>query len=306
MKTFGLGAVVAAAMVLGGCEMQTFDLIDLRQTAVSGGTPFTQALQKEYLELANYEAGEYDWVDSDEWAEKGLMAAGGTAPAVEHPDRWQRSTPGMAPTRERLLAVFAADATQRFPALAAKAQVLYDCWLEEQDEGWQTERIEGCRDGALAALEELEEGMKPKPMAKPEPAPQPMAKPAPEPAPQPMVKAEPTPPAPQVMSFIVFFDFDSAKVTPQAGRILDDVAAAYKQGNKTIVQLAGHADRSGTEAYNQRLSQRRAEAARAALIQRGVPVGGIRTAAFGETRPRVPTPDGVREQENRRVEVEIR
>ncbi len=296
MKTFGLGAVVAAAMVLGGCDMHTFDLIDLRQTAVSGGTPFTQALQKEYLELANYEAGEYDWVDSDKWAEKGLMAADGTAPAVELPDHWQRSTPGMAPTRERLLAVLAADATQRFPALAAKAQVLYDCWLEEQDEGWQSERIEGCRDGSLAALEELEQGMKPKPMAKPEP----------QPAPQPMVKAEPAPPAPQVMSFIVFFDFDSAKVTPQAGRILDDVAAAYKQGNKTIVQLAGHADRSGSEPYNQRLSMRRAEAARAALIQRGVPVGGISTAAFGETRPRVPTPDGVREQENRRVEIEIR
>ncbi|MFQ5955047.1 MAG: OmpA family protein [Kiloniellales bacterium] len=301
MKTFGLGVVVAATMVLAGCEMHTFDLIDLRESEVGGGTPFTQALHKEYLELANHEADvEYDWVDADEWAEKGLMAAAGQAPEPELPQNWQRSTPGMAPTRDRLMAVFAKNATEKFPDLAARAQVQYDCWLEEQDEAWQTDRIEACRDAFLAALEELEEGMKPKPPPKPEP----MVKP--EPPPKPMVKVEPAPPPPRVMSFIIFFDFDSAAITPQAGRILDEVAVAYKEGKRTIVELAGHADRSGPEAYNQRLSQRRAEAAKAALIQRGVPVDAIATSAFGETRPRVPTPDGVREQENRRVEIEVR
>ncbi len=148
----------------------------------------------------------------------------------------------------------------------------------------------------------IEDGLKPAPpIVEVEPPP-----PPPKPAPPPIVKVEPVPPPPQPMSFIVFFEFDSATITPPAGRILDDVAAAYRDGKKATVALDGHADRSGSNAYNQRLSQRRAGAAKAALVERGVPVDAIATAAFGETRPRVATADGVRQQENRRVEIEIR
>ena len=71
----------------------------------------------------------------------------------------------------------------------------------------------------------------------------------------------------------------------------------------TRIEVAGHADRSGTPQYNQRLSQRRADAVRAYLSGRGIPDGVIATEAFGESRPRVDTADGVREVQNRRVEV---
>ena len=284
MRTLGLVAIAAAAMALAGCDLHTYDVIEIRDTEASGGTAFTQALHQEYRQLAIYEADvEYDWIDADKWAEKGLMAAVGEAPAPEFSRNWQRSTADMDPARERMMGLFADTATEKFPAAAARAQVQYDCWLEEQDEAWQTERIEACRDNFLQALAMIEDGMKPAP-------------PPPKPAPLP----------PQPMSFIIFFDFDSATITPQAGRILDDVAAAYREGRKTIVALDGHADRSGSNAYNQRLSERRAGAAKAALVTRGVPVDAIATAAFGETRPRVATADGVRQQENRRVEIEIR
>ena len=67
--------------------------------------------------------------------------------------------------------------------------------------------------------------------------------------------------------------------------------------------LAGHADRSGSASYNVGLSQRRADAVRAYLAGRGVPDGSISTSAFGEERPLVQTEDGVREPQNRRVEI---
>jgi outer membrane protein OmpA-like peptidoglycan-associated protein len=72
------------------------------------------------------------------------------------------------------------------------------------------------------------------------------------------------------------------------------------------VLVEGHADRSGPESYNLALSQRRAEAVAAALRARGVPGDAMSLQAFGETRPRVPTADGVREPQNRRVEILFR
>jgi len=67
--------------------------------------------------------------------------------------------------------------------------------------------------------------------------------------------------------------------------------------------LAGHADRSGSTSYNVGLSQRRADAVRSYLSARGVPDTRISSEAFGESQPRVPTADGVRELQNRRVEI---
>jgi outer membrane protein OmpA-like peptidoglycan-associated protein/opacity protein-like surface antigen len=113
------------------------------------------------------------------------------------------------------------------------------------------------------------------------------------------------PPAPMVAvgPFIVFFDWDRSDITPQAAAILDNAAAAYQQTGQAQVVLAGHADRSGSADYNVGLSQRRADAVRSYLAGRGVPSGAIATEAFGESRPLVETADGVREPQNRRVEI---
>jgi outer membrane protein OmpA-like peptidoglycan-associated protein len=113
------------------------------------------------------------------------------------------------------------------------------------------------------------------------------------------------PPAPvvNVGPFIVFFDWDRSDITPQAAAILDNAAAAYQQTGQAQVVLAGHADKSGSADYNVGLSQRRADAVRSYLAGRGVPSGAIATEAFGESRPLVETADGVREPQNRRVEI---
>jgi len=132
----------------------------------------------------------------------------------------------------------------------------------------------------------------------PAPAPQPVAQPAPAPAPA----APPPAPAP-VRDFLVFFDFNSDAITPQAEAILREAAANARQLGNTRIVATGHADRSGSAAYNMGLSQRRADAVRTALVRLGLQTGEIQTVAKGEADPLVATPDGVREPQNRRVQI---
>ncbi len=102
---------------------------------------------------------------------------------------------------------------------------------------------------------------------------------------------------------IVYFGWDEDTLTDRARETLDGVVANYRRGGQTQVVLAGHADRSGAAGYNVGLSQRRANRVRDYLVAGGVPASSLTTQAFGETRPAVDTADGVREPDNRRVEI---
>jgi outer membrane protein OmpA-like peptidoglycan-associated protein/opacity protein-like surface antigen len=121
----------------------------------------------------------------------------------------------------------------------------------------------------------------------------------------PVVETPPPPPPPQCVAgpFMVFFDWDRDEITPQASAILDNAASAYQTCGQAQVMIAGHADRSGSDQYNVGLSQRRAANVRSYLAGRGIPDGVMTTEAFGESRPLVETADGVREPQNRRVEI---
>jgi outer membrane protein OmpA-like peptidoglycan-associated protein len=120
------------------------------------------------------------------------------------------------------------------------------------------------------------------------------------------VAAPPPPPPPRTAkSFIVFFDFDRSNITAQAQATINDAVAAAKAGNSTRITLTGHTDRSGSEQYNQALSVRRGEAVKAAMIRGGIPANAIVVIGRGESQPLVPTADGVREPQNRRVEIVI-
>ena len=117
----------------------------------------------------------------------------------------------------------------------------------------------------------------------------------------------PPPPPPQVTCnsgpYIVFFDWDKSNLRPDAAGVLDNAFAQYANCGNAKVMLAGHADKSGAATYNVGLSQRRNSTVRAYLESKGVSGGAISTEAFGESAPLVQTADGVREVQNRRVEV---
>jgi OmpA-OmpF porin, OOP family len=103
--------------------------------------------------------------------------------------------------------------------------------------------------------------------------------------------------------YIVFFEWDKSDITPEAASILDNAVSAYTNCGNAQVMLAGYTDTSGTPRYNLGLSQRRADAVKAYLSGRGIADSVITTQAFGETNLRVQTADGVRELQNRRVEI---
>lgn len=125
---------------------------------------------------------------------------------------------------------------------------------------------------------------------------EPAAPPPPPPPPPPVVECNKGP-------YIVFFDWDKSDITPEAATILDSAVSAYGNCNSVPIMLAGYTDRSGTPKYNLGLSARRNDSVRAYLTSHGIPDGSISSQAFGEANPRVPTADGVRELQNRRVEI---
>jgi OOP family OmpA-OmpF porin len=117
----------------------------------------------------------------------------------------------------------------------------------------------------------------------------------------------PPPAAPSVAppSFMVFFDWDRANLSDQALNTIRQAAAAFKSKGNARITATGHTDKSGPEAYNMALSLRRANAVKDALVREGVPAAAIAVIGRGEANPLVQTADGVREPQNRRVEIVV-
>jgi len=125
--------------------------------------------------------------------------------------------------------------------------------------------------------------------------------------------APPPPPAPAAVpaqaparSYLVFFDWDKATLTDRARQIIAEAAANSTKVQYTRIEVNGYTDTSGTHQYNMGLSIRRARAVQAELIKDGVPANAITIQGFGDTHLLVPTGPGVREPQNRRVEIIIR
>lgn len=127
---------------------------------------------------------------------------------------------------------------------------------------------------------------------------------APPPAPPPPPPPPPEPP-PAPKEFIVFFGHDKANLTAEAMGVVREAAMAFKATGAANIRVVGHTDRSGSDAYNQELAMRRANTVRGALAGEGVPDGAISVDGRGESDPMVPTDDGVREPQNRRVNISI-
>jgi outer membrane protein OmpA-like peptidoglycan-associated protein len=115
--------------------------------------------------------------------------------------------------------------------------------------------------------------------------------------------AAPAPNAPETRTYLVFFDWDRADLSDRARQIVAAAATASTQVTTTRIEVNGYTDLSGTAAYNQALSVRRAKTVEAELVRDGVADGAISIHGFGESNPLVPTAKGVREPQNRRVEI---
>jgi outer membrane protein OmpA-like peptidoglycan-associated protein len=106
-------------------------------------------------------------------------------------------------------------------------------------------------------------------------------------------------------TMMIFFDWGKPDPRGDDAATLDRAASAWRANPEARLQLSGHTDRSGSAPYNRLAARRRAEAVRNQLVERGVPMAAISIVPYGEARPLVPTEDGVREVQNRRVEIHI-
>lgn len=270
------GSILA---ILGLTACSTASLEELRQAEPSND-PFRQMLAQKYLAFAESEVAQYDWWSAKHFADKGLETIYGRTITPEIPAEWgikPEIATDMNHAREQLLGLIGSPAWQQDPILSAKAFYYYDCWVEQQGEGWQEDDIASCREGFYRSVKTL------------------------------LGAPQATDDKPLIFStsYIIFFDFDKSLLTAEANRVLDSAASDLKESGETDyeVVLNGHADKAGNAEYNLRLSQKRAEAAKQGLIKRGIPEKLIRYYAFGDTDSRIPTPPNKPEQANRRVEI---
>src|SRR3954454_7225252 len=161
---------------------------------------------------------------------------------------------------------------------------------------------------ACATTEEPKPTPTPEPVPTPAPAPKPEPKPAPPPAP-PAPKPAPEKPKPvaEKITFAadVLFDFDKSVIKPEGHSKLDDLAGKAKGVNLEVVIAIGHADSIGSDAYNQRLSVRRAESVKAYLVSKGIEANRIYTEGKGKKQPVADNKTREGRAKNRRVEIEV-
>jgi len=140
-------------------------------------------------------------------------------------------------------------------------------------------------------------------IAKPAPAPAPVAAapvPAPVPAPAPAPVSEKV-----TFAADAFFDFDKSVLKPEGKRKLDDLASKLQGMNLEVIIAVGHTDSIGTDAYNQKLSVRRAEAVKAYMVTKGIEANRVYTEGKGEKQPVATNKSAAGRAQNRRVEIEV-
>ncbi len=295
MKMLRPFIMLFAVLSISACSFDKMDEVAALNDANAVGNAFTQALTQEYQEYVNNELQTYDdHADALHFSRKGLSAARGDMVMPEPVSDWSL-LPGHAEelivARSRLVNVYALGAREMQPQLSAFAQARFDCWIEEQEENFQQDNINSCKAQFMDALAQLEAAMPPPPP----PAPEPVAEPFDVDPSEPM-KVENA-------KYIVFFDWDESTLNAGANAILDSAAEEAQGRSLTSIDLVGHTDTSGPRDYNQKLSMRRANAVRDAMVQRGIAPNMLSVNHRGENELLVDTPDGVREPANRRTEI---
>ena len=278
-----LGAMTAITALAACSGVTSIGDVEKLNAAVPTGSEFSRSLAAEYRELANFEQFEmYDYIDADYHAKKGLSAAAGNVPTpteISERNIDDAHIGELTDARAKLISVLGLGAADRFPTETAIAQTRFDCWIEQQEEGFQFDHIRACKEEFWAAINALDAKLTEKP------------------------KAEV---APTAERFVVFFGWDSAELPATASTILTNIKRAYEEKGSVSIDVVGHADTSGKPKYNQALSERRSVAVRKALVAAGIPANKIFTMGKGESELLVVTADGVREPSNRRAEIRFK
>ncbi len=292
-------ALFVAPLAVAGPFDGTHDE-DTAKRLSAAGTTFEQTLYAGYMDLSKDRDNFFgtDRGDAELFNHKALLAA--KRSAIQNDSVYDRDLTSEQRTpffiaQERLYMVFDKGGRELAPVETGTAQVAYDCWIEAEEAG-RDEDTNECRqrfEDAIAAAEakagyEIAVVQVEAPRVR-----------APEP-----VAAAPVPPQEY---YIIPFEFDSTVMTAEGEEQLAKAIRDVGEIEELMISLRAHADRSGPEDYNVKLSQRRAEAVLNRLAGAGISESRLRVVeAVGESRSLIPTADGVRNQGNRVVEIDLR
>jgi len=262
----------------------------------ANGIAFNQGLYAGYAELSEERSdawlgADWDFVDGELFNHKARTAKKNSVVLPDAPmdrDLTEEEAATFQDALERLRRGFDMGGRYLSPQDAAFAQVKYDCWIEATEDG-RVGDAESCRsefESAMAAVEaQANYALTEIDYSVPAPA---------------MAAATPA-----QEQFIVLFDFDSTTYAPGNNTIVREALDAAMANMASMLRITGHADRSGPVAYNQTLSERRANRVIEELVSGGVDPTRISGEAVGETQPLIPTADGVREEGNRAVVINL-
>jgi len=279
--TLKVTAVSGMLALLAGCASfaEIADVDAAKTLDASGASAFNKALSADYAAYAVYEAEvEAEWNHGAAFGRKAMRASKNEAVDPEDVSKWTISADRAAVLNEHraaMLAKFAAGGKESSPAAAGRAQGQFDCWVEEEAEGFTDSDCMANHKAAMAKIK----------------------------GEAPMKVHAPKPKMNMPGSFIVYFDHNSAVITEKAGIAADMAVHAARNANLSSASLMGHTDTSGNSAYNIALSQKRVQAVSKALMAKGLATTETSASVAGESHPQVMTGDGVREGKNRRVEI---
>jgi outer membrane protein OmpA-like peptidoglycan-associated protein len=292
-RCWKLAFVVLAAGGLSGC-ISTSALDELNGVTPQG-SEFTQDLYKNYAYLAR-SFGDVGNGASDTFDDEGSMSLEDTDSATAglantyaqkaiEAARGIEVSPEQAPDenaqgiRARLIRALD-EGRDKFPADAARAQADYDCMILNATVRSMVPAAAQCGRSLQASLAQLEGDLHPAPPA-------------------------PAPVAATSSDYTVYFDFDSWTLTGEDLTVLQNAVNTARAGGQSRISIVGHTDTSGSQGYNQHLSQHRANVVEEALVDMGARREAIQTSGVGESDLAVATADGVKESRNRRAVVTL-
>jgi OOP family OmpA-OmpF porin len=263
----------------------------LKKLNIDASKGFNQAIAKNYLEFSDSEAKAYDWSTSGYFARKGLRAMKGEVVLPEELDNWdipKEEVDNLKWARNRLMNVLTDKMRNDFPEKAAKAQFLYDCWVEQQEENWQTEDINACRAEFLLEVAELEYKLAPEVLGEVT-----------------MDGSEVPALIEPVSKQVIYFSSGSSALKDADKKSIEEIVAKSKEMQSFMIKVGGHADTVGSDKINMELSKSRANSVADRFVENGISPTSIERTAYGETMPAIKTKNNIAEQLNRRVEVDI-
>jgi OOP family OmpA-OmpF porin len=279
----GTLTLLAGASLLAGCGggFESQRVFDEASKASPSGDAYHQALYSGYMEHATYEQEEMmNYTSAMSHSRNAMMAARGETPAVagvtDFGPQPADKVDELTQARAQLVAALDDDGAKDVPEAAALAQTFYACWVEQQHENFQPKDIAYCRDGFYKNMKILNDAVVPE--------------------------------APDLASLEAdaFFDFGKSILKDEYKPELDKIADVMIADTSARFLVSGHTDTVGSAAYNQGLSERRAEAVAAYLESKGVSRDRLTVKGFGFTQLQVPTGPNVREPKNRVVELRRR